>query len=78
MNNKEKKIAPKQPKQHQKRDKIRLVKTEKDWLEQKRTSKDGKGLVRTEKDKLGRKRTSQDINGLVRTERGLVRTEKNQ
>ena len=27
----------------------RLVKTEKDWLEQKRTSKDGKGIPRTEK-----------------------------
>ena len=28
----------------------KLVRTKKDWLEQKRTSKDGKGLVRTEKD----------------------------
>ena len=28
----------------------RLVRTKKNWLEQKRISKDGKGLVRTEKD----------------------------
>ena len=27
-----------------------LVRTKKNWLEQKRISKDGKGLVRTEKD----------------------------
>ena len=50
MNNKGK-IEPKQPKQHQKRDKkTSKDKKLKDWLEQKRTSKDGKGLVRTEKD----------------------------
>ena len=54
-----------------------LVKTEKDWLGHKRTSKDGKGqalkdikgLVRTEKDWLGHKRTRKDMKGLVRTEK---------